>query len=185
MVLNATMAAFWMTLLMNKFTNIVMNDGWVHPLAKPPSSFCQQFVMKYCHDNWKFDENSLDNRQLLRHCKSINHGKKDLQWLTNNVGSTFSSVDIIPRFNNWYWARQLELVILNITFSVVLQDAMHVHEQRERCERDSIEQRRCEERTCVSWRWVWGGEDHLELQGGKATSPMPCSILIFEMSRLT
>ena len=31
---NVNMVTFWMTLLMNKFTNIVMNDGWVHPLAK-------------------------------------------------------------------------------------------------------------------------------------------------------
>ena len=62
---------------------------------------------------------------------------------------------------------------------------MHVLEQRERYERDSIEQRRCEERTFVSCRWVCGGEDHLELQGGKAASPMPCSPLIFEMSRST
>jgi hypothetical protein len=34
MVFYVTMVTFWMTLPMNKFTNIVMEDGRVHPLAK-------------------------------------------------------------------------------------------------------------------------------------------------------
>ena len=35
MVFYVTMATFWMTLLMNKWTNIVMDDEWVHPSAEP------------------------------------------------------------------------------------------------------------------------------------------------------
>ena len=34
MITNATMVTFWMKVLMNKFTNIVMDDGQVHPWAK-------------------------------------------------------------------------------------------------------------------------------------------------------
>ena len=44
-----TMIAFRMTLLMSKWTNFVMDDGWVHPLAKNPTFSCPQLVMKYCH----------------------------------------------------------------------------------------------------------------------------------------
>ena len=31
------------------------------------------------------------------------------------------------------------------------------------------------------WRWGCGGEDHLELEGEKATCPMPSNTLIFEI----
>ena len=34
MVFDVTMVTFWMTLLMNKFTSTIMDDGCVHPLAK-------------------------------------------------------------------------------------------------------------------------------------------------------
>jgi hypothetical protein len=34
MVFNVTVVSFWMTLHMNKFTKIVVDDGWVHLLAK-------------------------------------------------------------------------------------------------------------------------------------------------------
>jgi hypothetical protein len=34
MVFNVTVLSFWMTLHMNKFTKIVVDDGWVHLLAK-------------------------------------------------------------------------------------------------------------------------------------------------------
>ena len=39
----------WHFLWIHKYTNIVMNDGWVHPLAKTTTFSCQQLVMKYCH----------------------------------------------------------------------------------------------------------------------------------------
>ena len=32
--LSVTMVTFWMTLLINKWTNSIMNDRWVHPLSK-------------------------------------------------------------------------------------------------------------------------------------------------------
>jgi hypothetical protein len=31
---------FWMTLLMNKWTNGIMDDGWVHPWATTPTFSC-------------------------------------------------------------------------------------------------------------------------------------------------
>ena len=46
-VFYVTMITFHMTLLMNKWTNIVMDDGWVHPLAKPYpllSSTCDEIL---------------------------------------------------------------------------------------------------------------------------------------------
>ena len=53
MVFNVNMVTFQMTFLVNKFTNTVMNDGRVYPLAKTiPSS--QQCAMKYCHGYLKF-----------------------------------------------------------------------------------------------------------------------------------
>ena len=41
MVLNPTMVTFRMTLLIDKCTNILMDDGWVHPLAKTLPFACQ------------------------------------------------------------------------------------------------------------------------------------------------
>ena len=35
MAFNVTMITFWMTLLINKWTNIVVGDGWVYPWPKP------------------------------------------------------------------------------------------------------------------------------------------------------
>ena len=39
--------------------------------------------------------------------------------MTNNVGLTFSIGGIVPRFNNYCCARQLELVTLIMIFSLV------------------------------------------------------------------
>ena len=44
-----------MTLTMNKFTNIVMNDGWVHPLAKP-FFIINNLWWNIAMDKWKLDE---------------------------------------------------------------------------------------------------------------------------------
>ena len=41
-----TMVTFRMTLLMNKWTYIFLNEGWVHALQKSTFS-CQQLVMRY------------------------------------------------------------------------------------------------------------------------------------------
>ena len=41
MVFDVTMVIFWITLIMNKGTNIVMGNGWVHPLAKTPPSLVE------------------------------------------------------------------------------------------------------------------------------------------------
>ena len=37
-----------MTLLINKWTNVVMDDGWVHSLAKTLRFLVQQHVAKHC-----------------------------------------------------------------------------------------------------------------------------------------
>ena len=50
-----TMVTFWMVLHMNKWADIVIDDGWVHPLAKTLPSL----VSKCCHGWLKFDENLL------------------------------------------------------------------------------------------------------------------------------
>jgi hypothetical protein len=52
---DVTMVTFWMTLLMTKFTNIVMK-WWMSPsINQNPKFFCQQLVMKYCHEWLKFE----------------------------------------------------------------------------------------------------------------------------------
>ena len=38
-----------MTLLMNEWTYIVMDDGWVYLLAKTATFSCEQLAMKYFH----------------------------------------------------------------------------------------------------------------------------------------
>jgi hypothetical protein len=69
MVLNVTMVTFPMTLLMNKFTNTVINDGWVHPFIKTLLSFCQQPVMKYCH-GWSMIPKNLNKEWYIIWVKS-------------------------------------------------------------------------------------------------------------------
>ena len=55
MVFYVTMVTFQMTLLINKRTNIAMNDGWVHQLAKTlPCSVgdtTEQFTIDIERDN--------------------------------------------------------------------------------------------------------------------------------------
>ena len=40
MIFSVTLISFRMTLLMNKWTNFVVDDGWVHPQAKPLTFSC-------------------------------------------------------------------------------------------------------------------------------------------------
>ena len=45
-----TKVTFWMTLHMNKWINIVMDDGELSsPIGQTPTFSCQQLVMEYCH----------------------------------------------------------------------------------------------------------------------------------------
>jgi hypothetical protein len=48
MVPNVTMVTFWMALLVNESTNIVIDNGSFHPLFKALHSLVSD-VMKYCH----------------------------------------------------------------------------------------------------------------------------------------
>ena len=64
---------FWV----DKWTNIVMDDGWVHPLAKTLPSLVSNLRWNIVTDDWKLDEN--------------------LQGMTNNVGLPFSVGDTTLR----------------------------------------------------------------------------------------
>ena len=57
------MVTFQMTLLMNKWTNIVMDDGSVHPLAKTLPSLVSNLWWNIVMDDWNLDEKSLGKVQ--------------------------------------------------------------------------------------------------------------------------
>ena len=79
-------------------------------------------------DDWNLDEKLLGKRQQLQHCESII--PQNLQRMTNDVGLTISVGDTIyTTVYNQYWARQLELVTLNIKFSVVINVAVEFEKQ--------------------------------------------------------
>ena len=63
MVFYVTMATFRMTILMDKLTNIVMDDGWVHPLAETLPSFVINFWWYIVMDDFHLDEKSLGKWQ--------------------------------------------------------------------------------------------------------------------------
>ena len=89
---------FWMTLLMNMWTNVVMDGGWVHPLAKTLhlSATCDE-ILSWMTEIWM--KNHLVSIIFLQHCKPITPPKKFfLQGMTNNVGLTFSVGDTLPQF---------------------------------------------------------------------------------------
>jgi hypothetical protein len=47
MALHVNVVTFWMTLLMNKWTKIVMNDGWVSQWCRPHDAY--HMVVNLCH----------------------------------------------------------------------------------------------------------------------------------------
>ena len=49
-----------MTLLMNKWANIVMDDRWVHPLVKTLPSLVNNKWTNFVIDDLNLDEKSLD-----------------------------------------------------------------------------------------------------------------------------
>ena len=49
-----------MTLLTYKFTNLAMDDKWVHPLAKTLPSLVNNLWQNNVMDDWNLDENPLD-----------------------------------------------------------------------------------------------------------------------------
>ena len=62
---------FQMTLLINKWTNIGMDDGWVHSLAKTLPSLVNNLWWNIVMDDQILNEKLLGKRQKLQHCKSI------------------------------------------------------------------------------------------------------------------
>jgi len=44
---------------MNKQTNVVMDDGWVHPLAKTLPSLISNLFWNVVMDDWNLNEESL------------------------------------------------------------------------------------------------------------------------------
>ena len=63
MVYFVTMVTFWVTLLMDKWTNIVMDDGWVHPLAETLPSLVNNLWWNTVMDDLNSDEKSLGKWQ--------------------------------------------------------------------------------------------------------------------------
>ena len=81
MIFYVTMVTFQMMVLMNKWANYVMDDGWGHPLAKTLPFSCGQLVTKYCHGQLKFGcKNHLVGDSELQHCKSIITPKIYKEW---------------------------------------------------------------------------------------------------------
>ena len=56
MVFCATMVNFWMKLHINKWSNFVMDDGWVHMLAETLLSFVRNLRWNIVMDDWNLDE---------------------------------------------------------------------------------------------------------------------------------
>ena len=56
---------------MKKRTNVVIDDKWVHPLAKTLHSLVSNFWWNTTMDNWNLDENIFGKWQFLQHYKSI------------------------------------------------------------------------------------------------------------------
>ena len=85
-----------MTLLMNKRTNIVIDDGWVQLLAKTLPTLVNNFWWNIVMDDWKMDAKHLVSDNI---CKNIIYNPlKHLERMTNDVGITFGVGDTIPLF---------------------------------------------------------------------------------------
>ena len=65
---------------MNKFTNAVINDAWVHPLAKTLLSLVNNLWLTIVTDDWILIEKSLGKWQFLQHCKSLIPQKAYKEW---------------------------------------------------------------------------------------------------------
>ena len=61
MTFSVTVGIYYKTLLINKWTNFVKDDGWVHPLAKTLPSIVNNLWWSIVKDAWNLDEKSLGN----------------------------------------------------------------------------------------------------------------------------
>jgi hypothetical protein len=80
MVCHVNMITFRMTLLMNKRTNLVMDDGWVHPMAKTLPSLVRNLWQNIVMDAWNF------GWKVTSWVTKIATLELYLQGMTNNIG---------------------------------------------------------------------------------------------------
>ena len=67
---------------MDKFTNIVMDDGWVHPLANTLPSLVNNLWWNIVMHDWNLGEKSLDKWQVIATLSIYNPPKFYKQWQT-------------------------------------------------------------------------------------------------------
>ena len=81
---------------MNEFPNIVMDDGWFHPLAKTLPSLVNNLWWNIGIGDWNLDDNTLscDNNRNIESIIPFEY----LQGATNNVELTYIVGDAIPWF---------------------------------------------------------------------------------------
>ena len=114
------MVIFWMTLLKNKWPNIVMNDGRVHPLAwKVLPSLINNLWWSIIMDDQDLDKKSLGKWQYMQHYKSIIPQRIYKVWQIN-VRLTFSVGDTILWFKSSIEQKKnSQFVTLNIKISLI------------------------------------------------------------------
>ena len=78
-------------------------------------------ILSWMIEIWMQNQLIIDSN-----CNTANLYSKKLQGMTNNIGLTFSVSDTKTAVYNYYCARQLESVTLNIIFSVLY---VHVKEE--------------------------------------------------------
>jgi hypothetical protein len=69
-----------MTPSYEKFANNVMDDGWVHPLAKTIPSLVRNLWWIIVMDDWKLDAKVLGKWHQLQYNKSIIPPKDYKEW---------------------------------------------------------------------------------------------------------
>ena len=93
MVINVSMATLRMPIIMNEWINIIMYDGWFHPLARTLPSLVSNLWWSIVMD-WNLENNHL----VSGNCGNIVilYSPKFIR--TNNVGLTFSGGDTMATF---------------------------------------------------------------------------------------
>ena len=98
MAFYVTMVTFWVTLLMDEWTSIVMDDGWIRLLAKTLPCLVSRSWWNVVVDDWNLDEKPLGQSDSNCNNRKVSIPQKNLQGMTNYVGLTVSGGDTIPRF---------------------------------------------------------------------------------------